>query len=818
MSAAIPARSQPAQAAQAAQEAVNRLGALLDTFETDSPASIDAFLAAVAAARTAVPDAADPVRAQIESAHTRGLSALGRDAEAEAALRAALAFTRGDNPGRAQMLLDLAEHCVARRESAAVLDLTEQVAGMCTRVPDLARNPELRTTLLCLQCQTAIDLGRQERIAALAAQLAELAPMLEPGLRRSVQLQRGNAMLALSAWQPLEQLAQQELADADLDPGLRAQWQLRHGQALSEVARLDSSASARAQHELEAALASGLLDELEQDDTLLALAELDLRTHAPEAARARLEACAARHAPGAAQSREPGASEPELPGLDPESRARFQALAIEVALATKASREDLARLRASARTTLGAVREEWLQRPLVPGGQSFLLFSEARFLLGQLLRVEIALEGERAGVEAALEMLALLQGAGTAARALDPGRIDVARLRRELLADDTTLLVILPDSLRTHACVLGPQGALAGEGAPFEQLEVLRDEHRRWLQAPPAAAHPERARALRETAERFRDAVLDARVIAELRARPVLVVAGDDLLGGFPIEALDLNGERPFGCERAIVHAPSLPIALALARRRDEPPRSGPWDAVVFGAPLQSSAARGLEPLKLGAAELRRLGEAFEPARVLLLDGAQATLAGLHTPELAAARVLQVLTHGVYDVSRVEPTGLLVAPGPDGADVAWRADLRSLAAPPVVGLWACGTARGPGRFGDDTAAHLGGAFLEAGTCSVVLSPADIALGPTLRMARCFGRELSRGESPAEALRAARSEVAGDPATADPFFYASVVLYGEAGRRDPPRARAAASLPRVRPLQRPERRIPRARRKGVRAGS
>jgi hypothetical protein len=113
-----------------------------------------------------------------------------------------------------------------------------------------------------------------------------------------------------------------------------------------------------------------------------------------------------------------------------------------------------------------------------------------------------------------------------------------------------------------------------------------------------------------------------------------------------------------------------------------------------------------------------------------------------------------------------------------------------LAAPRVVGLWACGTQRGPAQLGDDTTSHLGSAFLEANECSVLVSRADVALEPMLCMARRFARGITSGESPAEAARAARAEVADDPRTADPFFHSSIVLYGDPGRTSAPIAHAS----------------------------
>lgn len=715
---------------------------------------------------------------------------MGHFDAAEAVLRRALETPRA--PGRCAVLLqlDLAELCSVRREAAVVLELVEQAERGVRGIEALERDPEIQVLSLRLRCQAWIDLGCQERVAALTEELGKLAPRLPEPLRPEVALQRANGLLQLSAWAALERLASEELAGLTPERGERSLWLLRRGFARSEIARLAPERAREARGDLEGVLADEQLAEGERTQALLVLSELELRAGQPRAARERLTQCTRR-------SDARGQPVDDLAEADEELRAQFQGLAIEVELASGAGRAELERRLPLARGALQAVREGWARRPKLPGGQSFLLFSDARFLLGQLARLQIALEGERAGVEAAIEEFARLQGAGTAARGLDLGSIDAARLRRELIGSEATLLVILPNSLRTHVFALGPTGALAGLGAPLEALEALRDEHRGWLERRPAAADGERALRLSDSAGRLRDALFDARVLAELRARIGLLVVGDDVLGGIALEALELDG-RSFGRALAVAHLPSLPMALELRRRSAQARPAGAWDVVVFGAPVQAANAHGLEALGLGADELGALGQGFPRERVALLHGEGATLENLARAELAPAALLQILTHGLYDPRRAEPAGVLVTAGPSGSDVAWRADLCALHAPRVVGLWACGSERGPARFGDDTAAHLGGAFLEAGACSVVLSRSDIALAPTLRLARGFSQALARGESPAEALRAARDEVATDPATADPFFHATVALYGDPGCRDLARAAATDSARRSDP--------------------
>jgi hypothetical protein len=184
---------------QDADRAVERLGELYVGLDPTRPESIEAFLAGVDAARALTGGPADPNRALVELLHARGLLTLTRDEAAESVLRSAIETTSGDSRPRAFLHLDLAEACSRRSESASVLDLTARAEAMCASVPGLAADLGFRLALLLPRCQAWIALGRPDRMADLAVQLAQLAPSLDPEFRRYVALQRGNALLGLRA-------------------------------------------------------------------------------------------------------------------------------------------------------------------------------------------------------------------------------------------------------------------------------------------------------------------------------------------------------------------------------------------------------------------------------------------------------------------------------------------------------------------------------------------------------------------------------------------------------------------------------------------
>jgi CHAT domain-containing protein len=74
----------------------------------------------------------------------------------------------------------------------------------------------------------------------------------------------------------------------------------------------------------------------------------------------------------------------------------------------------------------------------------------------------------------------------------------------------------------------------------------------------------------------------------------------------------------------------------------------------------------------------------------------------------------------------------------------------------LVIVSACGGSRGPRRPGDDSLADLGGAFLRAGAPAVMVSGGALELTATIDLMESVHERLAAGDSPAEALRVARS--------------------------------------------------------------
>jgi CHAT domain-containing protein len=142
--------------------------------------------------------------------------------------------------------------------------------------------------------------------------------------------------------------------------------------------------------------------------------------------------------------------------------------------------------------------------------------------------------------------------------------------------------------------------------------------------------------------------------------------------------------------------------------------------------------------------------------------------------------MLEMLTHGVNSPQRDRPAGLVIGEtDPEQAGVLWSDDIDANArSPRIVALFACGTALGPTRMGDDSAAQLGNAFLRQGACAVLLSRGKLEYRAMIALAETFNKEIRvRGQSTAEALRRSRSKLADNAEWNDPFYLGQVSVVG-----------------------------------------
>ncbi len=425
------------------------------------------------------------------------------------------------------------------------------------------------------------------------------------------------------------------------------------------------------------------------------------------------------------------------------------------------------------RSEFESVCKEWraVDRP---GGVGFLRYRRARALL-----VELLIDGPE--VEA-LQTLSESQQMGVLWRALREPKPTFAEIRAALCSEGTGCLVFVTSMERSLLIAFDADtiqrfidlpGYAWIEDRQEELISALRatgrgeaDSTGKWKtilgEIPTALAEkllPEEARKLLEGWKRVR-------------------IVGRDQLAHLPCELLPVRDGQPLGTTHAVSDLPSLPVAEALARRRAKAPESS-LRVVLLAAPHPDPAvvqdfailgdrvieARHVEPLRevLGS----RLAKEFL--------GEAATL-GAAEGAWKSGNVLHVFAHGLVDLTRELRPVLVLTPDEKAADGLMTVELaRGLKVPDLVFLSACRTADGVDRFGDAGASHLGGALLQAGASSVVVSDEDQQLEDALALAKSFYAHFDPRQGAAEALREAREELR--RRSARPSAWGTVYVYG-----------------------------------------
>lgn len=446
--------------------------------------------------------------------------------------------------------------------------------------------------------------------------------------------------------------------------------------------------------------------------------------------------------------------------------------ALEVAFARDGATTPQAQLEglAAARGAWDDLLRAWDQTPLDGSGVGFLGFPQRRLMLGQLIELELAVDPGPAGLRAAFEHLLEAQRRGTSSRRMNAPRVTLDDVRRELLGPGRGLIVYLPSWRGSHAFAVDSELVVHVALPPHEDLgDELND----------ALAELREGRATQRL-DALSPRLLPAPLADRVRRWESLAFVGADLLRQLPIEALLLDGTTRLGLAKGVYWLPSIPAAVALARRPSSTGRAGlRW----IGAPhVDPRIARRQQ---LGVVALDddarvRIQRAFTSAE--FFESSEATVDRLH----GAPRVLALYAHGVCDATRPHPNGIALAPRDarddgvlDFEDVT--AQLAGECAPDLVLLLACGAAKTIHKVGDDGSDQLGAAFLEGGVRCVAASAEPLHQGATAQLAAAFLEQLARGSTPALAMRDARRELARDARFAHPKFWSTLQLSGLADR-------------------------------------
>jgi CHAT domain-containing protein/tetratricopeptide (TPR) repeat protein len=311
-------------------------------------------------------------------------------------------------------------------------------------------------------------------------------------------------------------------------------------------------------------------------------------------------------------------------------------------------------------------------------------------------------------------------------------------------------------------------------------------------------------------------------VRAALRDADRLILSPDGVLWDLPFAVLVTNAAgapQYLGLEKPIVYTQSLAtFAQTVSRRQSAAAKPL---ALVAGNPLLDSSLRGsIRPpaapasatsgdagrdktSKRGDGELALLSrEGTIPAplpyaeeeakRVAAVYGVAPAVADAPTEawfrqRAAQADVIHLATHGYFNPFRAASSGVWLAvperaPAPgqtdnDGALQAWEVMTQFKLRADLVVLSACETGLGS-RVPGEGLVGLTRAFQVAGAATIVSTQWKVADRSTATAMLAMHQGLRKGLNKDEALRQAMRTVAGNPATAHPYYWAPFVLIGD----------------------------------------
>ncbi len=696
---------------------------------------------------------------------------------------------RGDWDG-ALATLDAAESAVARVEAARREPApNESAADAAKRERERAANRVESARIAGMRADVYMRMGLLDQAAVwLAREFAGLAEseLASEVLTMRAWIHRANLWLALDRFEDLVRDLDALFEEHD---GLRAYpveriaLSVRLGVALAVLERRDrdEAREPRAEAVLRGVLErESPLDPLEARTARIRLARLLADEGRADEAVPLVERM---HATGA---------------LTPLEDADLAALDVELALIPGRGSEAALRERiASLERAYARVVDDWSEVRSRRGGVGFLQFETVRGVIATLAEATLEVDPEH-GRERAVERILEAQAVSTLARRLAAPEPTLERLRAQL-STDGGLLLYLPTDDTTHVFAIDADGIVHQRAASQPRVEALRGPWVDTVTRPPFGLDEpqqrERIASIRDGGAMLRSAVLPPAIEERLRSWTSVTILAPELLGYLPFECLPTGDASWLGLDRAVSYAPSGGVWLALAERRRArlavredraTDAKGARDAdaavdvrfVVAPESLPDVSTR--PPIPFDTRLLTSLGTRVYLAADLRVDSLareKASLADLRRAadsEPRAPRVAHYLVHGIHDYERVPTSGLLLAPSQlaDGTEHdgrTWADELADLAASPCTLLSACGTGRGPARWGDSDASNLAGVFLAGGADTVILPYAELELESGLRLGAAFHEAIVRGAAATHAMLEARRKLVEDSRFEDPFF-------------------------------------------------
>lgn len=622
-----------------------------------------------------------------------------------------------------------------------------------------------------IQGEIDLQLGLPDRAAARFAREAEAAreawqiqqasfPDEFSASRWDALRHRFHLALASSDFASVDPLLEKSRTDpfyTDWTPSLDVEFAVIAGAARYELERRGRPVVDAAEATLEAAAANSAARSIDKEQALMLLAKLHIESGNWGRARELVDELRRLHP----QWPTPRCgSNPTAITVDAyDARVRYETAADDAA--RRAVLEDFER-------SFELFLRAWSEAPDRDAGIAFLRYGERALVLDELLRMCLAVDGPELGAKRALQWLGNAQLLGSLATHWKLARKPVEEWLAPLVVDGAGVIFVQSGRQQSTLFVVDSAGIvtrpLASDWRINVKVGALRGAVARAVRSKGDGSAPPV-----EEARELADLVLPADLRARVASWSHAWALGVESLGTLAFELVPLADGRRLGDVLPISYVPSLPVAAELATRarvRGAEPESA-TKAAVLAAPSVAPAVASKwksSALSIDRAVFDTWSDAWG-GRFESWLGDAATSQALCGAGASGVDALQVIVHGIEDVSRESAAGLLLA-GEHGEF--WTDALRG-PTPRLVMLAACQIDDRPVRIGDDGRAGWAGRLAIEGSDCVVLTPVDLELKRALAFFELVQRSLARGRAPAAALVDARRELAKSGARAQDYL-------------------------------------------------
>jgi tetratricopeptide (TPR) repeat protein len=255
------------------------------------------------------------------------------------------------------------------------------------------------------------------------------------------------------------------------------------------------------------------------------------------------------------------------------------------------------------------------------------------------------------------------------------------------------------------------------------------------------------------------------------RATRVIVIP-DGSLHSINFETLPVGADRRYWIEDTTI---AVAPALALVRRSQTSESVANQSLLVFGNPV--NAGQGLGPLKYAATEIAGIRRAFLDQRVFVHQGAEASPERFIEQRPGDYATIHFAAHATTSALSPLDSAIELSPGPGGAFKLYARDIAQLdLRADLVTISACRSA-GDRAYGGEGLVGLAWAFMRAGAGRVIAGLWDVDDQSTATLMTDTYAGLARGQSPTDALRAAKLRmIAAGGNFAKPYYWAPFQVF------------------------------------------